>query len=77
MTIRIDGGVVVGWSGKNHELIPDGSVLIDGDALSYVGTVQSRPADQVITQKGRLFAQDLSTCMSIPNSMLGTTCLPM
>jgi len=77
MTIRIDGGVVVGWSGKNHELIPDGSVLIGGDALSYVGTDRSHPAVKLSTQRERLFAQDLSTCMSIPNSMSGTTCLPM
>ncbi len=54
MTIRIDGGVVVGWSGKNHELIPDGSVLTDGDTITYVGTDQSCPADQVIDAKGKV-----------------------
>ena len=32
MSIRIDGGIVVGWSGTGHEIIPNGSVLIDGDA---------------------------------------------
>ena len=31
MKIRIDGGIVVGWSGTGHEIIPNGSVLIDGD----------------------------------------------
>jgi len=38
MTIRIDGGTVVGWSGTSHELIAKGSVLIDGDTISYTGT---------------------------------------
>jgi len=27
MTIRIDGGTVVGWSGTHHELIPEGSLF--------------------------------------------------
>lgn len=54
MTIRIDGGTVVGWSGTQHELIPEGSVLIEGDAISYVGTDRTRRADQVIDAAGKL-----------------------
>jgi len=37
MRIRIDGGVVVGWSGTSHELVVNGSVLIDGDTITSVG----------------------------------------
>ena len=37
MKVRIDGGTVVGWSGAHHELVPEGSVLIEGDSVSYVG----------------------------------------
>ncbi len=33
MRIRIDGEVVVGWSGANHELVEKGSILIDGGAI--------------------------------------------
>ena len=54
MTIRIDGGTVVGWSGEHHELIPGGSVLIEGDAISYVGADRTRHADQVIDASGKL-----------------------
>ena len=54
MTIRIDGGVVVGWSGSHHELIPDGSVLIDGNRISYVGPERKSPADQVIDATNKL-----------------------
>ncbi len=54
MTIRIDGGTVVGWSGTQHELIPEGSVLIERDAISYVGTDRTRRADQVIDASGKL-----------------------
>lgn len=53
MTIRIDGGTVVGWSGAHHELIPDGSVLVDGNAISYVGS-DKRNADRVIDASGKL-----------------------
>ena len=33
MSIRIDGGTVVGWSGAGHEIIPNGTVLIEGDTI--------------------------------------------
>ena len=54
MTLRIDGGTVVGWSGTSHELIPEGSVFIDGDSISYVGTDRTKQADQVINARGKL-----------------------
>ena len=37
MKIRIDGGVVVGWSGTGHEIIPDGSVVIENDTIHIGG----------------------------------------
>jgi cytosine/adenosine deaminase-related metal-dependent hydrolase len=53
MSLRIDGGVVVGWSGAQHELVPDGSVMIDGDTIHSVG--RDRPeADRVIDATGKL-----------------------
>jgi 5-methylthioadenosine/S-adenosylhomocysteine deaminase len=54
MSIRIDGGTVVGWSGTSHELIPNGSVLIDGDSIKSVGLDNSQPADRVIDASGKL-----------------------
>jgi 5-methylthioadenosine/S-adenosylhomocysteine deaminase len=54
MKIRIDGGVVVGWSGSGHELIPNGSVLIDGDQIRFVGTDKSQRADKVINASGKI-----------------------
>src|SRR4051812_49075077 len=53
MKTRIDGGTVVGWSGTTHELIPDGSILIEGDAVAYVGS-ERRAADRVIDAAGKL-----------------------
>ncbi len=42
MSIRIDGGIVVGWSGTGHEIVPNGSVFIDGDTVKSVGTTSRR-----------------------------------
>ena len=38
MSIRIDGGIVVGWSGTGHEIVKDGSVVIEGDKIKSVTT---------------------------------------
>src|SRR4030095_2971220 len=54
MSIRIDGGTAVGWSGMSHELIPNGSLLIEGDSITYVGTDNSRAADRVSDASGKL-----------------------
>lgn len=54
MAIRIDGGVVVGWSGEHHELVPNGSILIDGNRIVYVGSDRTRRADEVIDASNQL-----------------------
>ncbi len=54
MTIRIDGGIVVGWSGAHHELIPGGSVLIEGDTITFVGVDKNQRADKVVDASGKL-----------------------
>src|ERR1041385_7900544 len=54
MSIRVDGGTVVGWSGSSHELIPNGSVSIEGDSIKFVGTDKSQPADRVIDASEKL-----------------------
>jgi len=54
MSIRIDGGVVVGWSGTGHEMVPNGSVLIEGHSIRSVGTDKSQEADRVIDASGKI-----------------------
>lgn len=54
MKIRIDGGAVVGWSGAGHEIIPNGSVLIDGNNIKAVGTDKSEAVDRVIAASGKI-----------------------
>jgi cytosine/adenosine deaminase-related metal-dependent hydrolase len=38
----------------HHELIPEGSVLIEGDTISTVGTDRTRHADRIIDASGKL-----------------------
>jgi 5-methylthioadenosine/S-adenosylhomocysteine deaminase len=54
MKIRIDGGVVVGWSGAGHEIVPNGSVVIEGDSIKSVGPDKSEPVDRVIDATGKI-----------------------
>jgi cytosine/adenosine deaminase-related metal-dependent hydrolase len=54
MKIRIDGGVVVAWSGAGHEIVPDGSVTIENDKIAAVGTDRSQPVDKVIDASGKI-----------------------
>src|SRR5882724_8566871 len=54
MSIRIDGGVVVGWSGTSHEIVPNGSVLIEGNTVKSVSTDKSQSADRVIDASGKI-----------------------
>ena len=54
MSIRIDGGMVVGWSGAGHEIVPGGSVLIEGNTIQSVGSDKSPAADRVIDASGKI-----------------------
>jgi cytosine/adenosine deaminase-related metal-dependent hydrolase len=54
MSIRIDGGVVVAWSGASHEIVRNGSVLIEGDKIKSVTTDKSPPADRVIDATAKI-----------------------
>jgi cytosine/adenosine deaminase-related metal-dependent hydrolase len=54
MSIRIDGGVVVGWSGASHEIIPNGCVFIEGGDIRSVGTDRSQSADRVVDAAGKI-----------------------
>ena len=54
MKIRIDGGVIVGWSGTGHEIVSNGSVVIEGDRIKTVGTDKSEAVDRVIDAAGKI-----------------------
>jgi cytosine/adenosine deaminase-related metal-dependent hydrolase len=54
MKTLIQGGYVVGFDGKEHEIIKDGVVLFENDRIQYVGKESSQPVDKKIDAQGCL-----------------------
>jgi len=54
MKTLIQGGHVVGFDGKEHEIVKDGVVVFDGNRIEYVGKAYSQPVDKKIDAKGCL-----------------------
>ena len=57
MKTLIQGGYVVGFDGREHEIIKDGVVVFDGDRIEYVGKQYSQPVDKTIEAKGCLVSR--------------------
>ena len=54
MKTLIQGGWVVGFDGKEHEIIKDGVVVYDGKTVEFVGNEYAQPVDKKIDAKGCL-----------------------
>jgi len=54
MKTLIQGGYVVGFNGKEHEVIKDGVVVLEKDRILFVGKEYPEPVDQKIDAKGCL-----------------------
>jgi len=54
MRTLIQGGYVVGFDGREHEIIKDGVVVFDGNQIEYVGKQYPQPVDKKIEAKGCL-----------------------
>jgi hypothetical protein len=55
----------VGWSGAGHEIVPNGSVLIDGDRIKSVGIGQisiCRPRDRCQPARSSVLDSSICTC---------------
>jgi cytosine/adenosine deaminase-related metal-dependent hydrolase len=54
MKTLIQGGYVVGFDGREHEIIKDGVVVFDGNRIEYVGKQYSQPVDKKVEANGCL-----------------------
>ena len=54
MRTLIQGGYVVGFDGRQHEVIKDGVIVFEGNRIEYVGTSYSQPVDKQLDAKGCL-----------------------
>jgi 5-methylthioadenosine/S-adenosylhomocysteine deaminase len=59
MRTMIQGSYVVGFDGKEHELIKDGVVIFNGAQIEFVGKEYSQPVDKRIDAKGCLVSPGL------------------
>lgn len=54
MKTLIQGGYVVGFNGKEHEIIKDGVVVFQDDRILFLGKQYSEPVDKIIDAPGCL-----------------------
>ena len=54
MRTVIEGGWVVAWNGKSHEVHEQGSVVFEGDRVVHAGPAWTGAADTRIAARGKL-----------------------
>jgi 5-methylthioadenosine/S-adenosylhomocysteine deaminase len=54
MKTLVQGGYVVGFNGKEHEIVKDGVVVFEGDRVIHVGKQYAQPVDRRIEARGCL-----------------------
>jgi 5-methylthioadenosine/S-adenosylhomocysteine deaminase len=67
---RLQGGWVVAWNGRGHELLDGGCVVLEGDRVAFVGFPADPgcpPADRVLDLPGRLISPGLVNLHGIAN----------
>ena len=62
MRTLIQGGWVVGFDGRGHELIPDGCVVFEGDRVLHVGRAFEGTVDRRIEGRGTLISPGFINC---------------
>ena len=62
MRTLIQGGWVVGYDGKGHELIPNGTVVFEDDRIVHVGRSYPGPVDRRLDAAGKLVSPGFINC---------------
>src|SRR2546428_9656788 len=62
MRTLIQGGWVVGYDGRGHELWPNGCVVFEDDRVVHVGARFDGPVDRRIDATGKLVSPGLVNC---------------
>ena len=62
MRTLIQGGWVVGYDGRGHELIRNGCVVFEGDRVVYVGGAFEGVVDRTIDARGKLVSPGFVNC---------------
>jgi cytosine/adenosine deaminase-related metal-dependent hydrolase len=62
MRTLIQGGWVVGYDGRGHEIIPNGTVVVEDDRILHVGRAFDGPVDRRIDAAGKLVSPGFVNC---------------
>jgi len=54
MKTLIQGGYIVVFNGKSHEILKDGVVVLENNVISFVGFSYPGPVDKTIDARGKL-----------------------
>lgn len=54
MRTLIQGGYIIGFDGKGHEILKDGVVVLNDGAVEYVGFSYPGPVDRTLDARGKL-----------------------
>ena len=62
MRTLIQGGWVVGYDGRGHELIPNGAVVFENDRVVHVGRGFEGAVDRTVDARGKLISPGFVNC---------------
>jgi 5-methylthioadenosine/S-adenosylhomocysteine deaminase len=71
MKTLIQGGYVVGFNGKHHEILKDGVIVYDNDTISFVGFSYPGPVDRTIDARKKLIIPGFINTHIHANSNVG------
>lgn len=71
MRTCIQGGYIVGFDGKSHEILKDGLVVIEDDKIAYVGFSYDGRVDRTIDARGKLICPGFINTHIHANSNVG------
>lgn len=71
MRTLIQGGYVVGFNGKSHEILKDGLVVLEDDRIAHVGFSHAGPVDRTLDARGKLVSPGFVNSHVHPTSNVG------
>ena len=71
MKTLIEGGYVVGFNGKEHEILKEGVVVFENDTISFVGFSYPGHVDKIIDARGKLVSPGFVNTHIHPNNNAG------
>ena len=72
MKTLIQGGYVVSFNGTSHEILKDGVIVFENDAITFVGFTYPGPVDHIIDARRKVISPGFINSGSAPESELAS-----